>query len=215
MLSEGALELGVELDTAALERFSVYLVELKAWSGRMNLTTITEEREIVIRHFLDSLTPYGLLSELGCKSLLDIGAGAGFPGIPLKIAIPALDLLLIDSVKKKVHFMRHIIRRLGIKSPGIRAVAARGEDPAVVEEFTGVDCVISRAFSSIKDFLAMAAPYCRKGGHLVAMKGPGFKEELARTTLPAGISPPRIIDVKVPFSERITTIISFTPQGGV
>ena len=213
MLSQGALELGVELDTVALGCFSTYLAELKVWSKRMNLTTITEDRELMIKHFLDSLTPYGLLRELGCKSLLDIGAGAGFPGIPLKIAIPALDLLLIDSVLKKVHFMRHIIRRLGIKTPGIRAVAARGEDQAVIEEYKGVDCVISRAFSSIEDFLAMAAPYCRKNGHLIAMKGPGFKEELAKMILPGGFTPPQIIDVKVPFSERTTTIISFTYPG--
>ena len=213
MLSQGALELGVELDATALERFSIYLAELKAWSKRMNLTTITEDREIIIKHFLDSLAPYGLLTGLRCKSLLDIGAGAGFPGIPLKIANPALEVLLIDSVLKKVHFMRHIIRRLGIDTPGIRAVAARVEDPAVIEEFKGFDCVISRAFSSIGDFLAMAAPYCRKNGHLVAMKGPGFKEELAKMSLPEGINPPQITDVKLPFSDRITTIISFIHPG--
>ncbi len=190
MLSQGALELGVELDPVALGRFSTYLAELKAWSTRMNLTTITEDREVVIRHFLDSLTPYRHLKEIGCKSLVDIGAGAGFPGIPLKIAIPPLDLLLIDSVTKKVHFMRHIIRTLGIKSPGARAVAARGEDPAVVEEFGGVDCVISRAFASLEDFLAMAGPYCSKEGRLIAMKGPGAKEELAGMSLPPGMPPP-------------------------
>ena len=214
MLSQGALELGVELDSAALACFTTYLAELKAWSKRMNLTTITGDREIIVKHFLDSLTPYRLITELGCKSLVDIGAGAGFPGIPLKIAIPSIDLLLIDSVTKKVHFMRHIIRSLGIKSPGIRALAVRGEDPAVVEEFGPVDCVISRAFASLEDFLAIAGPYCSKNGYLIAIKGPGVKEELASMSLPTGIAPPRIVDVKVPFSDRITTIIIFTPQRG-
>jgi 16S rRNA (guanine527-N7)-methyltransferase len=224
VLREGAEELGVVLGEEALGRFTVYLRELKLWSGKISLTSITSDEEIISRHFLDSLTPYGLIKELGCKRLLDIGSGAGFPSIPLKIVEPSLSVVLVDSVGKKVSFMRHIIRTLGLNEmPGeIRAVSARAEGPGLIEEIGGrFDCVISRAFSSLREFLEIGLPYCRKGGHMVAMKGPAVLEELAGLK-EEGVMPgivwagvPEVTEVGVPGTDRVTTLVTFKKIGAL
>lgn len=206
LLTRGALELGVGLSDAQQAAFDAYLGELTVWNRKMNLTAIEGEKSIVIKHFLDSLTPVRLLS--GSSTLLDIGAGGGFPGIPLKIALPDLSVTLLDAVEKKVHFMRHAIRRLGLK--GAEAVSGRAESEALVSRYAGsFDCVISRAFAEVGMFLSLAMPYVRQGGLILAMKGPGAREELATGSLPQGLSMPEVHDIKVPGSDRVTTILSF------
>ncbi len=206
LLKEGAAELGVALDEGAIAAFSVYLEELKAWNRRINLTSIDSDKEAVIRHFLDSLTPYRYIK--GAGRLLDIGAGAGFPGIPLKIADPTIEVTLVDSVEKKVHFMRHVIRKLGLK--GIEAVSGRVEERALIERYaSGFDCVISRAFTGLGRFLELSMPYLKAGGSIIAMKGPAYKDELEEAGRIKGIEPPRIYEVKVPFEQRSTTLVIF------
>ena len=113
LLVEGAKTFGIHLDGKAIEFFELYLKELLKWNQKINLTAIRSEKGIVLKHFLDSLSVYPYIPKT-C-SLLDIGSGAGFPGIPLKITQPNLEMTLIDSVRKKVDFQRHIIRMLGLK----------------------------------------------------------------------------------------------------
>jgi len=186
----------------------VYLAELKVWNSRMNLTAIETDEDVVTRHFLDSLTPYRLIT--GATRLLDAGTGAGFPGIPLKLVKPDLRVTLLDSVTKKVLFMRHIIRTLGL-GPDIEAVAARLEDKAVVKKYAGAfDCVISRAFTNLPDFVEMGLPYLAPGGMLIAMKGPKAKEELVTVDLDAcGLVYDSTHEVEVPFTDRCTSLIVF------
>jgi len=219
LLKEGAGGLGVVLGEEALGQFLVYLEELKVWSRRINLTSITSDEEIIYRHFLDSLTPYGFLKGFECKRLLDVGSGAGFPGIPLKIADPALSVVLLDSVEKKVRFMRHIIRTLGLSiGGGAEAIAVRADDPKTIQRFgEGFDCVISRAFSSLEDFIEIGRPFCRSGGYLVAMKGPAVHGEIeglkkAGGAVGAGLRGlfgPEITEVEVPGGGRGTTLVTF------
>ncbi|HLC17795.1 MAG TPA: 16S rRNA (guanine(527)-N(7))-methyltransferase RsmG [Thermodesulfobacteriota bacterium] len=207
ILRQGALELGVELDEGAIEKFRVYLRELTTWNKKINLTSIADEREIVIRHFLDSLTPWRILKDSGCRTLLDIGSGAGFPGIPLKIAEPGLEVVLMDAVEKKVNFTRHVIRTLALS--GIRAEKARVEDPGFIRKYGGhFDCVISRAFSGLKKFIHIAEPLCREGGLIVAIKGPGAADELKELK-----KAPEIREIRLPFSDRTTVILSFKKTG--
>lgn len=206
LLKDGASELGIALDEAAINAFFVYLEELKAWNRRINLTSIDSDREVVIRHFLDSLTPYRHIK--GAERLLDIGAGAGFPGIPLKIADPTIEVILMDSVEKKVHFMRHVIRKLGLK--GIEAVSGRVEERLLIDRYAfGFDCVISRAFTGLGRFIELSLPYLRAGGSIVAMKGPAYKDELEEACGIKGLEPPQIYEIKVPFEERSTTLVIF------
>ncbi|MEK7773069.1 MAG: 16S rRNA (guanine(527)-N(7))-methyltransferase RsmG [Deltaproteobacteria bacterium] len=206
ILKNGATELGVSLDDGAIAAFLVYLAELKAWNKKINLTSIDSDRGVVIRHFIDSLIPYRYIK--GTERLLDIGAGAGFPGIPLKIADPSIEVTLIDSVGKKVHFIRHIIRKLGLK--GIEAISGRVEDSSLTGKYgTRFDCVISRAFTGLKRFLELSLPYVSTGGSIVAIKGPAYKDEMEGAGEIEGLDGPRIYEVKAPFEERFTTLIIF------
>ncbi len=202
-LREGALELGVALNNDALDAFFVCLQELKSWNRKMNLTSIEGDREIVIRHFLDSLTVARFLK--GQERLLDVGSGAGFPGIPLKIAMPGCNAVLLDSVAKKVHFIRHVVRTLGLaKAGGIEAVCGRVEDSAVLEKYAhGFDCVVSRAFSELSAFVTVARPYLAPGGFIVAMKGPAYAAELEAVDL-SGFADPEVHRIRLPFTEMST-----------
>jgi len=168
ILVEGARVFGIDLDEKGIEVFELYLRELFKWNQKMNLTAIRTEKGIVLKHFLDSLSVNPYLS--GACALLDIGSGAGFPGIPIKIVNPGLEVTLIDSVQKKVAFQRHIIRTLHLT--GIEAIHGRVQDPEVTQSLKErFDVVISRAFSDLSTLLMLSQPLLKKGGKVLAMKG--------------------------------------------
>ena len=204
ILQQGSLELGVSLSYAQLASFLKYLRELQAWNKKINLTSITEEKDIIIKHFLDSLTSARFLP--GVDTLLDIGSGGGFPGLPLKIAIPSLKITLMDSVEKKVHFIRHMIRTLDLK--GADAISGRVESPELIDRLSGsFDCVTSRAFAELEAFVSLGAPYVRPGGILLAMKGPAVEEEIRAMGAVKGFSAPEVHEIEVPFSDRKTNLV--------
>jgi len=168
LLIEGAKAFGIDLDEKDVEAFDLYLGELLKWNQKINLTAIRSEKGIVLKHFLDSLSAYPHLSKP--SSLLDVGSGAGFPGIPLRMADPSLEVTLIDSVRKKVDFQRHLIRTLGLK--GIEAIHGRVQDKEVLQSMGGrFDFVISRASSDLQTLLILSFPFLKKGGIVLAMKG--------------------------------------------
>lgn len=167
LLVEGAKAFGIYLDSKAVEAFELYLKELLKWNQKINLTAIRSEKGIVLKHFLDSLSIYTYLPKY--SSILDIGSGAGFPGIPLKIIQPTLEMTLIDSVRKKVDFQRHIIRMLGLKR--IEAIHGRVQDKEILQGLGGeFDIVLSRAFSDLRTFLVLGFPLLKKEGTAIAMK---------------------------------------------
>lgn len=209
ILQTGAKELGLSIGEKETALFLKYLSELKEWNKKINLTAITDDRDIVIRHFLDSLTPASFLAHQ--KTLLDIGSGAGFPGIPLKIVLPDLKVTLMDSVNKKIIFMKHIIRTLGLEQ--IEAVHARGEDGAVIKRFAAsFDVVTSRAFSGLKEFLNIARPYIKDKGIILVVKGPKGIKELKDIDEMKCLNLIEKRDVKLPFSDIITTIFVFKKE---
>jgi len=206
LLKKGGDELSVPLTDASIASFLRYFRELKAWNSKINLTSIESDREIIIRHFLDSLIPYPYVK--GSKRLLDIGSGAGFPGIPIKVHDRSISVTLVDSVEKKVHFMKHIIRTLGLT--GIEAVSGRIEDKSMTEKYSGAfDCLISRAFSDLKDYLRLSLPYAAQGGTIIAIKGPAYERELKGVEEIGGIEKQGVFEVKLPFTDRTTVIIIF------
>jgi len=207
-LVDGASMLGVALDARGAAAFMLFLRELKAWNRKINLTSIDKDGDIVVRHFLDSLTVCRFLS--GSERILDIGSGAGFPGLPIKIAMPDTDVVLLDTVTKKVHFIRHMIRTLGLSSAGgVEAVSARVEDPSVVKKYGSTfDCVVSRAFSELKNFVAVGLPYLKPGGRLIAMKGPAYAGELDSVELD-GLSVPEVHTVRLPTTHIDTVFVVF------
>ena len=210
ILMAGGKELGLAIGDKALSSFLSYLKELKEWNKKINLTAITDDKDIIIRHFLDSLTLVSFLS--GKETLLDIGSGAGFPGIPLNIVIPDLKITLMDSVNKKVIFMRHIIRTIGLKN--IEAVQARAEDKETITKFAACfDVVTSRAFAGLGSFLDIALPYAKKGGALISVKGPKWMEELKGLKGLKDIEAAQIKEIRLPFSDVTTTILIFKKDG--
>lgn len=220
LLKEGAGRLGIVLGDREIEPFLRYLEGLKEWNRRINLTSIKDDKGIVIRHFLDSLTLVSMVRPF--NALLDIGSGAGFPGIPLKIALPSLKVTLLEATGKKVFFMRHVIRTLGLK--GIEVVHGRAEDPHMQERLGVFDVVTSRAFGGLNRFLEVVTPYVRQGGLILAMKGPKGVEELKRlkgsgAIVGCGLGSlefASLQEVRLPFSEATTVILVFkriVPRG--
>jgi 16S rRNA (guanine527-N7)-methyltransferase len=168
LLVEGAKQFGIDLDKKTLDAFDLFLKELLKWNQKINLTGIRTEKGIIVKHFLDSLSVCPHLPK--SASILDIGSGAGFPGIPVKIVDPAFEVTLLDSVGKKVDFQKHVIRRLGLRR--IEAVHGRVEDGKIRQTFDSrFDCVLSRAFSNLQTFLLLSAPFLKEGGIALAMKG--------------------------------------------
>jgi len=169
-----AQRLGVELDDNALDRFDSFGAELKKWNRKINLTAIRDDRDIIIKHFSDSLSLLPLLGK--CGSLLDLGSGGGFPAIPLKIVLPELSVVSVDAVEKKILFQRHTGRLLHLHD--FTALHARGEE--LVRSYAGCfDWVVSRAFSDLPYFITLALPLIKDSGRIIAMKGREGREEAA------------------------------------
>ena len=173
ILIKGAEELGIRLTSGQVSLFLEYLEKIKFWNERINLIGTGDEEQIVVNHFLDSITIIPFILEN--SKLLDIGSGAGFPGIPLKIVRPSLEITLLDSVQKKGFFMRDVIRSLGLK--GIKAVSGRAEN--IIDEIPRAyfDFIVSRAVGKIENLIELGTPYLRGGGKIILMRGKKGLEE--------------------------------------
>ena len=166
-LIEGARDLGVYINDDELDLILLYVKNLKKWNERINLTSIKNDREIVLNHFIDSLSIAPFIEN--DKSVLDIGSGGGFPGLPLKIVLPDLHVTLLDSVNKKVSFMNDTIRKLQLQN--INAVWGRAEDIENKVPRESFDYVVTRAVGSIADITRLSSPYVSDNGVIVLMKG--------------------------------------------
>jgi 16S rRNA (guanine527-N7)-methyltransferase len=213
LLIEGSKSFGLSLEEESVGAFDRYLKELLKWNSKINLTAIRAEKEVVLKHFLDSLSVIPYLPESGF--LLDIGSGAGFPGIGLKIVRPCLRIILIDSVGKKVDFQRHMIRTLGLKE--IEALQARVQDREILDRYGGqFDIVVSRAFSDLRTFLDLAHPFLKEGGLALAMKG---RRETDEALFPPEVQRGSyqltgIHTFLLPFSRFERSILLFKKQSG-
>lgn len=175
---EGLRQLGLQLTGRQVWQFERYRQELLDWNTRINLTAITDPEEVLLKHFLDSLSLL-LVYDRPAARLLDIGAGAGFPGLPLKIVHPQWQVVLIEATGKKVTFLRHIIETLQLKN--VVAVHGRAEELAHRTEYrASFDVVTARAVASLPVLLEYAAPFCRVGGQIILSKKGDLAEELAQ-----------------------------------
>ncbi|MBU1171119.1 MAG: 16S rRNA (guanine(527)-N(7))-methyltransferase RsmG [Proteobacteria bacterium] len=168
---------------AMIEQLTFHASEMLFWNKKTNLTAITDPYDVAVKHIIDSAAAFPLISQ--GASVLDLGSGGGFPGIPLKILNPSLDMILVDSSRKKVSFMKHVIRTKSLT--GIRAFHARGEELKDDKSFCGCfDYVISRAFSGLDVFVPMALPFLKENGRIIAMKGKEIDHEKSLLTTITG-----------------------------
>ena len=179
LLMDTAAALGVPLEDAAAEKFLRYMALLLEWNGKMNLTAITEEREVILRHFCDSLIAADGLSLSGRRAI-DLGTGAGFPGLPIALAFPGVDMTLADSLQKRLRFLEEVQRELSLANVHLRHGRAEdlGREPGLRE---GFDLCFSRAVADLPVLLEYCLPLVRVGGVFVALKGPALPEELSRS----------------------------------
>ena len=183
ILAEAAGAMGIALGERERILFSSYHRELLLWNKKINLVSVKSPDEIMIKHFVDSLTPVpfiknreGLALNKEKGKVLDIGTGAGFPGIPLKIAIDSLKVCLLDVSRKKASFLKHIVRTLGLGETTV--IQERVEEVMEREIYRqAFDVVISRAAFKLPQFLSMGAFFLSPDGILIAMKGPNIKGE--------------------------------------
>lgn len=173
-LQQGLREMGVDLPPAAVEKLLNFLQLLEKWNKTYNLTAVRDPEQMVSRHLLDSLS---VLPYLQGPRVLDIGTGAGLPGIPLALARPDLEFTLLDSNAKKTRFAAQALHELGLKN--VVVVQERVEKFHPAEKF---DTLIARAFASIPDMLAASRHLCTPGGRFLVMKGVFPQEELAAVT---------------------------------
>lgn len=177
---DGAQQLlGLSLTQRQRQAFHLYQKELAAWNTRFNLTAIIDSEGVQIRHFLDSLSCLLAIGEASRgSSLVDIGSGAGFPGLPLKIVYPALRLTLVEATGKKADFLRHMVETLELRDVTmIRARAEQvGQDPLHREAY---DWVTARAVAAMPTLVEYLLPLCRLGGHCVAQKGEDAAAEVS------------------------------------
>jgi 16S rRNA (guanine527-N7)-methyltransferase len=174
LLLTGAKELGIALTDGQLSSLNLFAEELKKWNRKINLTAISDDQGIAVKHLVDSLSLLKVVH--GPGRLLDIGSGGGFPCIPVKIVQPDLDILSVDAVVKKISFQKQAVRLLNLVN--FNALHIRAETLAA-DYAKSFDWVVSRAFSDLPSFVAMALPVLKSEGRIVAMKGRNAAEEVA------------------------------------
>jgi len=206
LLRQGSQEVGVSLEDLQIELFGLYLQELLEWNKIFNLTGIKDPEDIVIKHFVDSLTPLPYLEPFG--RLVDIGPGAGFPSIALKIAAPGLQVQLVEASRKKVSFLKHIIRTLKLDS--VIVIQSRIEDLELPGE--PFDTIISRAFTRLEPLVKLVSPFMEPGNTLVTMLGPTTAKDhtrLADCALAESLELKRVVSLELPRGRGGRTLLFF------
>lgn len=181
LLAQWAESQGLALSANQLEQFAMYERLLQDWSDRMNLTTIRDPLQVTIRHFIDSLSCALVTGDLNKQRLVDVGTGAGFPGLPLKILYPRLTLTLADSVAKKTVFLHETVDALGLADVTILAARAEelGQNSDHRERY---DWAVARSVAELRTLVEYLLPLVRVGGHALAMKGERYEDEVTGAT---------------------------------
>ena len=167
--------INLEISLEDANKFYKYMKLLLEWNEKINLTAITEEKEVIIKHFIDSLTIYKYLNE--AKSIIDVGTGAGFPGIPIKILNKEIDITLMDSLNKRINFLNEVVKNLNLER--ISCIHSRAEELGRDKKFREkYDVAVSRAVANMSTLVEYLLPFVKVGGMCICMKGSSIDEEL-------------------------------------
>ena len=168
VIIDGAGKLGIEVSEEQAALFAAHAREMMLWNRRINLTALTDPYEMAIKHYLDSIVAVPFIKPKA--SLLDVGSGGGFPGIPLKVMLPSVGMTLLEARRKRVSFLKHVIRSLDLVD--VHVIHDRLERMTdLLPSHGGFDVIVSRAFSDLELFAAHTLPLLNPGGYLVAYKG--------------------------------------------
>lgn len=209
LLREGAKELGIDLSEQQACKLIKYKELLLEWNEKINLTTITEEKDVIIKHFIDSLSCFKVPYLQDGLKVIDVGTGAGFPGIPLKILYPNLKLSLLDSLNKRLVFLQEVCKATALEDVAFLHGRAEdyGNNRAYREQY---DIALARAVAELNVLTEYCLPFVKVGGYFIAQKGPAVKEEIVRGQKSIEILGGKVIeqiDIPLPFSEITHNIV--------
>jgi len=214
LMKEGASKLGLVLQDKIISMLGLYGEEILFWNRSVNLVSAENLSDFAVRHFLDSLAVLPLLPREPF-SMLDVGTGAGLPGIPLKMARPDISVFLVDSSRKKISFLKEVIRKFDLA--GIRAEQARIETWISKETSRkAFDIVLSRAAFPLTRFIELSSPFVKDSGSIIAMKGKSFREELKdaeKTLIEKNLSLKGHIALSLPFVREERHLLVFRSSG--
>lgn len=196
-VKKAAAEFGTPLDDNRTDQLVLYYSLLLEWNNKMNLTAITDPKEVAVKHIVDSLSAFdGSLFRDGVRAV-DVGTGAGFPGLVLKIYFPSMELVLLDSLQKRVKFLETVVSELGLK--GVSCVHGRAEEAGRQKEYREqFDLAFSRAVARLSVLAEYTLPFVRVGGSLLALKGAKYAEEMEEAGTAA-----KILGGSVPTSKTV------------
>lgn len=177
ILNEACTDVGISFTEEKYNQFIKYMRLVQEWNEKINLTAIVEDNDFIKKHFVDCIKAFKSSKIKNAKTLIDVGTGAGFPGLPIAILNDECEVLLLDSLNKRVNFLNLVIRELGLKN--VKTIHSRAEDgarnPELREKF---DVATSRAVANMAVLSEFCLPFVRKTGYFVALKGPSIDEEL-------------------------------------
>lgn len=177
ILNMASNKVGLQFNEKKYEQFMKYKALIKEWNEKVNLTAIKEDEQIIKKHFIDSMKVFEFEGLKSAKNVIDIGTGGGFPGIPMKIIKPEINIVLLDSLNKRINFLNEVIKDLQLEK--IKAIHGRAEDFAQDRQYREkFDVAVSRAVANLTVLSEYCLPYVKVGGYFVAMKGPSVEDEI-------------------------------------
>jgi len=177
LMSKSAEDVGLQLSKEQYEKFLIYMKLLQEWNEKINLTAIVEDEEVIKKHFIDSIKAFKRDELKNAKNLIDVGTGAGFPGLPIAIMKNDIKVTLLDSLNKRINFLNTVVNDLGLSN--VTTIHSRAEDGArdrkLREKF---DIATSRAVANMSVLSELCLPYVKIGGNFIALKGPSVDQEI-------------------------------------
>ncbi len=181
LMSRSAEDVGLQLSKEQYEKFIDYMKLLQEWNEKINLTAIVEDEEIIKKHFIDSIKAFKRQEFKSASNLIDVGTGAGFPGLPIAIMRSDLNVTLLDSLNKRVNFLNTVINRIGTSN--VATIHSRAEDGAKdINLRENFDIATSRAVANMSVLSELCLPYVKIGGNFIALKGPSVDQEIVEST---------------------------------